>query len=151
MVSPELLRRYPFFSGLDEERLVFLAKAAREESVAPGEYFFQDGDTLNNLYILVDGEVVITATLPAQKREIVLSTISPGEVFAWSALVPPYQATSAAKAVSPCRVIALDCAPLRARFDEDCALGYVIMARLAQVMRDRIRAMRMETIACLAE
>jgi len=151
MVSPELLRRYPFFSGLDEERLVFLAKAAREDSKAAGEYFFHDGDTLNNLYILMDGEVAITATLPVREREIVFSTISPGEVFAWSALVPPYQATSAAKAVLPCRVIALDCAPLRARFAEDTTFGYMVMAQLAQVMRDRIRAMRMETIACLAD
>ncbi|MCS7261055.1 MAG: Crp/Fnr family transcriptional regulator [Anaerolineae bacterium] len=151
MVSPELLRRYPFFSGLDEERLVFLAKAAQEDSVAAGEYFFRDGDTLNNLYILMDGEVAITATLPTKGREIVLSTISPGEVFAWSALVPPYQATSAAKAMAPCRVIALDCAPLRARFEQDHTLGYLLMAQLAQVMRDRIRAMRMETITCFTE
>ncbi len=150
MVSTELLRRYPFFSGLDEERLVFLAKVAQQDSVAAGEYFFRDGDTLDSLYILMDGEVAITATLP-KGREIVLSTVSPGEVFAWSALVPPYQATSAAKAVTPCQVLALNCVPLRARCEEDHTLGYAIMAQLAQVMRDRIRSMRMETIACLAE
>ena len=151
MVSPELLRRYPFFSGLDEGRLVFLAKAAQEDSVAAGEYFFRDGETLNTLYILMEGEVAITANLPAKGREIVLSTINPGEVFAWSALVPPYQATSSAKAVASCRVIALDCVALRAQLERDHTLGYMIMARLAQVMRDRIRDMRMETIACLAE
>jgi CRP/FNR family cyclic AMP-dependent transcriptional regulator len=151
MISPETLRRYPYFAGVDAEGLVFLARAAQELTAAAGEYFFREGDTLDKIYIVVEGEVAIVAELPSKKREIVISTISPGEVFAWSGLVPPYQATSAAKATTPCRVIAFDCPQLRARFDADPALGYVMMLRLAQVIRDRMRDMRMETIASLAD
>lgn len=151
MISPEILRRYPHFAGVDAEGLVFLARSAQEATAEAGEYFFREGDTLDRTYIVVEGEVAIVATLPGKGREIVISTVSPGQVFAWSGLVPPYQATSAAKAVTACRVIAFDCPQLRARFDADSALGYTMMLRLSQVMRDRIRDMRMETIACLAE
>jgi CRP/FNR family transcriptional regulator, cyclic AMP receptor protein len=151
MISPEILRRYPYFAGLDADRLVLLARTAQENTAVAGEYFFREGDALDKIYIVVEGEVVIVATLPSKGREVVVSTINVGEIFAWSGLVPPYEATSSAKAVTACRVIAFDCPQLRSRFDEDCSLGYMMMLRLAQVMRDRIRDMRMETIACLAE
>jgi CRP-like cAMP-binding protein len=151
MVSPEVLRRYPYFAGVDADGLVFLARSAQEATAETGEYFFREGDTLDKMYIVVEGEVAIVATLPGKNREIVVSTIGVGEVFAWSGLVPPYQATSSAKATTRCRVIAFDCPQLRARFDADAGLGYTMMLRLSQVMRDRIRDMRMETIACLAE
>lgn len=151
MISPEILRRYPYFAGVDADGLVFLARSAQELTAEAGDYFFREGDALDKMYLVVEGEVEIVATLPGKGREIVISTVSPGEIFAWSGLVPPYQATSAAKAKTICRVIAFDCPQLRARFDAEPALGYVMMLRLAQVMRDRIRDMRMETIACMAD
>ena len=151
MVSPEMLRRYPYFAGVDADGLVFLAKAAQEVTAEAGEFFFREGDTLDKTYIVVEGEVAIVATLPGGNREVIISTVGPGEVFAWSGLVPPHEATSSAKAVAASRVIALDCPQLRTRFDEDRALGYTMMLRLAQVMRDRINDMHMETIACLAD
>jgi hypothetical protein len=36
MVSPELIRRYPFFAGLDYDQLVKLAKVAQEYKVEAG-------------------------------------------------------------------------------------------------------------------
>ena len=162
MISPELLRRYPVFAGVDADQLVILARTAQEVAAAAGEFFFREGDKLDRMYIVVDGEVAIVTHLPSplattgapayrKKREVVLSTVGAGGMFAWSGLVPPHEATSSAKAVTACRVIAFDCAQLRARLDEDHGLGYVMMQRLAQVMRDRISDMHMETIACLVD
>jgi CRP-like cAMP-binding protein len=151
VISPELLRRYPHFAGVDADRLVVLAKAAQEVTTAAGQYFFREGDALPKMYIVVEGEVAIVTEVPAKNREFVISTVGPGEVFAWSGLVPPYQATSSARAVTACRVIAFDCGQLRTRFDEDNTLGYVMMQRLAQVMRDRIQDMHMEAMAFVAD
>jgi CRP/FNR family transcriptional regulator, cyclic AMP receptor protein len=151
MISPELLRRYPHFAGLSSDQLVTLARAAQEESVAAGEFVFHEGDALDRIYIVIEGEAAVLVDLPGKSREVILSTVGPGEVFAWSGLVPPHQATSSVRAMTPCRVMAFDCKQLLAEFDEDYALGYLMMQRLAQVMRDRIQDMHMETISCMAE
>jgi CRP/FNR family cyclic AMP-dependent transcriptional regulator len=151
MISPELLRRYPYFAGVSSDHLVTLARAAEEETITAGEFFFHEGDALDKVYIVIEGEAAVLVDLPGKKQEVVLSTVGPGEVFAWSGLVPPHQATSSVRAMTPCRVMAFDCKQLLAKFDEDSALGYLMMQRLAQVMRDRIQDMHMETISCIAE
>jgi len=150
MISPEVLRRYPYFAGLSNEQLITLANTADEATAPVGHFFFHEGDTLRHIYIVLEGEVAITIELPAQNREIVVSTIGPGEVFGWSGLVPPFEATSAAKALSACRVLAFDCQALRAEFEKDCRLGYLMMQMLAQVIRDRLRDLHIETLSCLA-
>ena len=48
MVSPELIRRYPFFSGLNMEQINFLAKVADEKILEEGEYFVI-GDNRGNI------------------------------------------------------------------------------------------------------
>ena len=162
MISPELIRRYPFFAGLDHEHLVTLAKVAEELNVDTGHYFFHEGEELDRLYLVIEGAVAIVIEVPAQDVEhklseqftgdlktndIVLSAIGPGEVFAWSALVPPHAATTSGKATTPCRVIAFDGQELLRIFESDCQFGYLMIQKMAQVVRDRLRDMRTESLA----
>ena len=124
MISPELLRRYPFFGGLKHEQLVSLAKVASEETVEAGYYFFHEGNKLDCLHLILEGAVAVFLEVPAdgahqtvanqynrqlQTTEVVISAIGPGEVFGVSALIPPPVATASAKATTPCRVAAFNC------------------------------------------
>ena len=147
MVSPELLRRYPFFAGLDMDQITILAKAAEEMRVEEGHYFFHEGDELDHFYLMVEGAVAIVIELPEQDKEVVISTIGPGEVFAWSGLVPPHQATASGKAMTSCRVVAFDCRELREEFEKDCRFGYLMMQKAAQVIRQRLRDTRIQSLA----
>ncbi|MDH3673911.1 MAG: Crp/Fnr family transcriptional regulator [Anaerolineae bacterium] len=164
MVSPELIRRYPFFAGLSYEHIVTLAKAADELSVRSGHYFFHEGDELSYFYLTLDGEVVIAIDLPKQDESyrlaevvtrefeteaVTVINIGPGEVFGWSALVPPHTATSSCKALTSSRVMAFDCLKLRRSFEEDSEFGYLMVQKAAQVIRSRLRAMRTESLANL--
>jgi CRP-like cAMP-binding protein len=151
MVSPELLRRYPFFAGLSIDQITTLAKAANEMTVEPGHYFFREGEELCCFYMVIEGAVAIVIELPYQGKEVVTSTVGPGEVFAWSGLVPPHNAVASGKALVPCRVIAFDCRELRKSFEEDCRFGYLMMQKAAQVIRERLRDMRIESLAHFAE
>jgi CRP-like cAMP-binding protein len=146
MVSPELIRRYPFFTGLNIDQVVTLAKAASEETVEIGHYFLHEGEQLDHFYFVLEGEVAIVIELPSQDREVVTSTIGPGEVFAWSALVPPHSSTANVKAVAPCRVIAFDCRELWPAFEKDCRFGYLMMQKTAQVIRERLQCLRTESL-----
>jgi CRP-like cAMP-binding protein len=147
MVSPELIRRFPFFSGLKMDEVVKLARAAEEETIERDKYLHHEGDLLKSIYVIVDGEVVIVTTLPQRDREIILNTLGIGDVFGWSALVPPNIATAGAKSVTPCRLIAFDSEMLRQMFDEDPRFGFSMMQKIAQLVRDRLNAIRIETLA----
>lgn len=162
MVSPELLRHYPFFAGLDHENLLTLAKVADEVPVEACHYFFQEGDELNTLYLIIEGAVAIVVKVPDRDfkqpvadqltgnfktKDITVSTVGTGDVFAWSALIPPNESTASAKAITSCRVIAFDCEELRSKFNEDFRFGYVIAQKTAQVIRERLRDMRIESLA----
>ncbi|HIC89596.1 MAG TPA: Crp/Fnr family transcriptional regulator [Anaerolineae bacterium] len=151
MVSPELLRRYPFFAGLDMDQITILARSADEVTVETGHYFFHEGEELSSFYIILEGAVAIVFELPQHDREIVISTLGPGDVFAWSGLVPPHSSTASGKALTWCRVLSFDCREIRKSFEEDWHFGYLMMEKAAQVIRGRLRDLRIESLAYLAE
>ena len=150
MISPEVIRRYPFFAGLNMDQTTTLARAGYEEEVEAGHFFLREGQEVPYLYLVVEGMVTILIELPARDEEITVSTVGPGQVFAWSALVPPHNATATVKATTPCRVVAVDCRELLEAFEQDYQFGYVMMTKAAQVTRDRIAAMTIEVLAYFA-
>lgn len=162
MISPELIRRYPFFASLSHEQIVTLAKVADEVTVETDHYFFHEGDNLDNFYLVLEGVVAIVVEVPdrdveqkvseqltgeLQTKEVVTSAVGPGEVFGWSALVSPHQATTSGKATTPCRVVTFDCQQLLEIFEEDCQFGYVMTQKIAQIVRERLRDVRIESLA----
>ncbi len=165
MVSLELIRRYPFFAGLKHENIAALADAASEQVVDAGHVFFREGDTLEQFFLLLEGAVAIVIELPDSNetqpvsgqllgafhnRDVVVSTVGPGDVFGWSGLVPPPTTTAKAKALSPCRVLAFDCPALLKNFNEDCEFGYLMMQRAARVIRNRLHDMHIQSLASVA-
>ena len=151
MVSPELIRRYPFFAGLSHDQVVTLAMAANEEEAGAGHFFLHEGDTVPYLYLVVEGAVSVVIELPSHPQEISIAEVGSGEVFGWSALVPPHTAIASVKAAGSCRVVAIDCQKLLRVFEEDPRFGYIMMARAAQATRDRVAIINMETLAFLME
>jgi CRP/FNR family cyclic AMP-dependent transcriptional regulator len=162
MVPPELIRRFPFFSGLSMDQINALAKVANEETVDTGHTFLREDEEICCFYVTLEGAVAIVFELPergvehtvseqfARKlktKDVVISTVGPGEVFGWSGLVPPHKATATAKALTPCRVISFDCRELRSNFEEDCRFGYLMMQKAAQLIGQRLRDTRIQSLA----
>lgn len=147
MVSPELIRRFPIFSGLSMDQIVALSKSAEEIEVGRDHYFHHEGEELKSMFLLLDGEVAIVSKLPEREREIVLTTIGTGDIFGWSAFVPPYAATGGAKAVVPCHVVVFNAVELRKEFEADCEFGYLMMQKIAMIIRERLNVLRIETLA----
>lgn len=162
MVSPELIRRYPFFAGLSRDQIKVLAEAAEEETVEAGHYFFHEGETLPCFCIALEGAIAVVIELPArgvehklsdqfsrqlQTEDVVVSTVGPGETFGWSALVPPHKATAGVKATTAARVIHFHADKLLRAFEEDCEFGYLMMQKVAQVVRDRLRDTRIQSLS----
>ena len=55
----EMLRRVPFFGGLDAAKLKLLAFTSRALKFAPGEYLMKRGDASDSAYVILDGEAEV--------------------------------------------------------------------------------------------
>lgn len=162
MISPEKLRRYELFAGFNHDQLTRLAMAGHELHVPTGHTFFCEGERLRSLYFVEEGEVGVTLGIPDQKIEqdprdhilgnlmlenVTVSTVGPGELFGWSALIPPHETTASTWAITDCSTFTLDCDELNGVFLDDCTFGYLMMQKVAAVMRHRLRDMH---VRCLA-
>lgn len=149
MIAPELISRYPFFSGLDFRQFEILAKNAEGITKKVGEYIFHTGDELGYFYIVVEGAVGIILEKEG-KGDTLVSAVGPGHAFAWSAMVSPHLATASSKALTDCWLIAFERKRLMHAFGKDCKLGYRIMEKIIQISRDRLLDARLESLVFVA-
>lgn len=142
MVSPELFRRFPFFSSIDERQLARLAAISVRRTFAPGEILFEEGAQANWLYLIVSGAVGLWMSVDGLGRSVLVDVVGPGEVIGWSTLVPPYRNTARGEASRPSEVIAIDSERLRKLLEEDHTLGYYLYRQVAYVIARRLHDLR---------
>ncbi len=153
MISPELLRRYPFFGVLDDSQLKAVAMIAEEISCQEGETLFEAERPAQAMYLLMEGcvdlfYVVIDRDAPA--KELFISEFNPGDVFGISALIEPHQYTATARATCPSRIVKFDAAGLRALCEVDSKLAYGLMRQTAKAAMSRLHDTRVQLAAARA-
>jgi len=156
MISPELLRHYPFFSLLDDAQLQAIAMIAKEEYIDEGTLLLKEGDPAEALYFLLEGNVDLYYTTenikqPETGRGIPVGEINPGEPFSISALIEPYILTSTVYSSRPSRVIKIEAPDLRALFELDRRLGTTFMDNVSQAAMERLNATRTQLAAAWAQ
>jgi CRP/FNR family cyclic AMP-dependent transcriptional regulator len=152
MVSPELLRRFPFFAGLTDEEIKSMAMISEEETYEANTFIFRERDKAKKLFVLTGGTVdIMVDTDEEGLQHETVSTLTHGEVFCWSAVVEPYILTASGFAATPVSVIAVDGAGLRAMFELDCYLGYNILQKAAQVISNRLKGTRIQMLSLVPQ
>ncbi len=141
----ELLREHPFFAGVDELTLSMLVGCARNVHFRAGEYLFREGDAADRFFVLRHGRVALDVHVPGRPEQVV-DTVDEGDVVGWSWLVPPYRWFFDARAVQEVSAVVVDAACLRTKCEEDPALGYAMMQRVAQVMYHRLQSARVRML-----
>ncbi|MFN3742785.1 MAG: cyclic nucleotide-binding domain-containing protein [Anaerolineales bacterium] len=152
MISPEVLRRYPFFSFLNEAQLQALAMLGEEVTYPPETVVFESGQAANALYLSLEGTfsyyfVVVSEHDPYYRKEYYLCDINPGEIFGISALVEPYIYTATMRAEKLSRALRFDAVALRALCAVDVHLSCAFMRALARVAMERLQMTRTQLIA----
>jgi CRP/FNR family cyclic AMP-dependent transcriptional regulator len=152
MVSPELLRRYPFFARLGEAHLKAIAMLADEMSCAEGETLCGIDQPADALYLLIEGGVELHYVLvdrddPKRTKDFYVGDINPGEPFGISALIEPYRYTSSARATRPGRVLKLDGTGLRALCEVDNVIAAILMRHVAKDALARLEETRTQLVA----
>jgi CRP-like cAMP-binding protein len=142
MISADLLKQYDFFKGFTEGELKKLADVAVELSFKAGFQLWKKGDPAKNLYLLLEGKVVMvmdaymgTAKPPMQ---VTVDLITKGDAMGWSAVVEPYVYTLGARSIDDSKAIAFESDKLRGLLTEDTALGLKFMQATAKVIAGRL-------------
>jgi CRP/FNR family cyclic AMP-dependent transcriptional regulator len=137
----DLIAEQPFFSGLSRARLQLLADNARQTWFESGELIFRDGDLANRFYLIVEGKVALESSGDST-HTVLLQTIGAGQLLGWSWMFSPYIWHLHARALEPTEAIFLSGTRLRDLCETDHDLGYEVFRRVAEVMMQRLHAMR---------
>jgi CRP-like cAMP-binding protein len=149
MVSLEMLRPASLFEGLADDQLAQVARIASQVTFQANQYIFRENDAAANLYIVVTGRVAVLIEIGSGKQTMV-DTISHGETFGWSSMVPPHTMTASAKAVEPTVVVAIPGAQLRDFCLTDCRMCFQIMENLARTISLRLKDTRLQLTSLAA-
>ena len=152
MVSPELLRRYPFFALLNDEQLAAIAMIAQEKCYPKGALLVKENTSAVVLALLIEGDVDLIYSGGGEGAicNALVGSIAPGEPYGVSSLIEPYRYTATAKATMPVKVIELDGVALRNLVEKDGKLGYILMRNVSIAVLERLRYTQVELAAARA-
>ncbi|MEX1248391.1 MAG: Crp/Fnr family transcriptional regulator [Anaerolineales bacterium] len=146
----DIFHAIPWFQQLSEDHLGLLADFSHLVEIPQGKDLFKEGDKEDFLYVVVNGRIAIEIFFPGRGR-ISIYTAEPMDVVGWSSVTPVVrQRTASARAVLDSRLIAMDAQALRRLCEGDCALGCVVMRRIANVVAQRLLVTRLQLLDLFA-
>ncbi len=158
MKAQNPLSGFKFFSGVQPETLERLALTAQTLNFKAGDVIFRFGEPAQHLYGVLEGSVdlsvvfkdkvlrteieyeeAIQASVVEEEKSITVDTVQSGQVFGWASLVGPGKRTVSAHCPQDTRVIVLPAGELKAMFEKDHTLGYVIMKKMSDIISKRLQ------------
>lgn len=146
MISPEVLRRFPFFAGVSPAMLDGIAMLSQEITLGEGVWVFHEADEADALYLLVSGTLDLKITT-GRGHFTALETLVAGDLAGWSALIDPYVFTLGAKTIVPCTLVRIEAEGLRALIAADPVESCKMMSHLAEIIAKRLTQLRVRFVS----
>jgi CRP-like cAMP-binding protein len=155
MVSPEILRLYPFFGFMNHDQLREVAMITSVETFPAGYAIFSMGERANALYLLREGRVdlhyiVIDQHDARLRKDFMVGTINPGELLGLSAVIEPAIMMSSAIAVVPSVLLRIDGTELCKLWEADHDLAFGLQKQVALALKQRLERTRILLAAATA-
>jgi CRP/FNR family transcriptional regulator, cyclic AMP receptor protein len=125
----ETIAKTPVFEGLDPTHLKFIAAGAEEVTVPAGTLVLMRGEAAERFFVISEGTIALEIASPGHGAVRVLTLHEP-ELVGWSWLFDPYRWQVDGRAVTDCRLIAIDAPGLREQCNLDPRFGFEIASRL---------------------
>jgi hypothetical protein len=135
----------PIFRNMKEEQKEKVQELGVKETIPSDTVIFSESDEASKLYVVERGRVAIKASLQGGKWAPVCA-VSPGEVFGWSCLVPPYHFTASATSLEETVVTYYEASRLRELFTREPGIGYAMMQNVAELVTSRLKNVRLELL-----
>jgi CRP-like cAMP-binding protein/cytochrome P450 len=134
--------------GLSSHELNQIVSKVNRATYAPGALIIREGETAEEFFIVLDGEVeVMTGLQLPQEKQIVVARLGPGDYFGEIGLLRGIKRTASVRAVTVVTVLVLD----RETFITIVSEGDLVSAQIADIVRRRVMATRLaETLPRLS-
>ena len=133
-----LLKQAAIFQDLDVGELARVAEVCREHKFAAGEYVFKEGEPGNRLFIISEGEVRISRTIPGSGEEA-LVVLTPGACFGEMAVFDRSERSTDAIANSACTLITISRADFELLLDFNRDIAYRVLWAVIRLLSARLR------------
>jgi CRP/FNR family cyclic AMP-dependent transcriptional regulator len=134
----ELLRQVAIFKDLDEDELNQVAEVSKPEKFVSGEYIFREGESGNRLYLIVEGEVRISRTVPGSGEEA-LAVLKPGALFGEMAVFDRSERSTDAISNGGTRVLTITRPDFEMLLDFNRELAYKVLWACVRLLSGRLR------------
>jgi len=132
------------FEGMREETRERILETALEESHAPGDFLFHQGDPALEFYVLMEGRVRISVGVQGLLAHV---ASDPGDMIGWSSLVGNPTYTASAECLSPVKVSKLEKSQLDRILVADPVSGMTFFKHLAALIGRRLAESYAATLA----
>jgi CRP/FNR family transcriptional regulator, cyclic AMP receptor protein len=122
----EALKKAPLFEGLSKKELALLARTSEDVEVDAGKVLCKEGETGQEFFVIVEGEVKIT------RRGRKLATRGPGSFVGEIALLEDIPRTATVTAETPLRFFVLTRRDFRHLVNESPIVERKVMQTLAR-------------------
>ncbi len=147
-IEPQALAGVALFHGLESGQLEQAAAAAHKRSIDCDEFFFQQEDPAELVYVLVEGRVRLLQVTP-DGQEVIQRYACPVDEFGLVAVLTGETYPVAAQAVEDCVALAWDKPAIQQimkRYPQVALNAIQILANRTREFQDRLREMATERV-----
>jgi CRP-like cAMP-binding protein len=127
-----------------EETRERILETALEESHAPGDFLFHQGDPAREFYVLIEGRVRISVGVQGLLAHV---ASDPGDMIGWSSLVGNDTYTASAECLGPVKVSKIEKSQLDKILLADPVSGMTFFKHLAALIGRRLAESYAATLA----
>lgn len=151
MISPETLRRFSLFAGVDPATLKEIAMMGSEVTLQAEDWLFFEGEAANSLFFVIEGRIELTIKLDEKgERFSNLTTLVEGDLVGWTPLLDDATYTMGAYASVPSKAARISGTHLRAFLETHPEAGFQVMRQLVIIVGDRLTKLRTQFVSMLA-
>jgi CRP/FNR family cyclic AMP-dependent transcriptional regulator len=133
-----LIQNHPFLHGMAAKHIDLIGKGAELAAYRVNDLLISEGEPASQFFLIESGSVALETGAPGKAAPIL--TIGTGEPLGWSWLFPPFLWHFSGRALEPTQAIILNAGHLLVLCEENNALGYDLMRRIAQIAITRMEA-----------
>lgn len=134
-----LLKQAAIFQDLDEGELARISEVCREQKFTVGQYIFKEGEPGNRLFIIAEGEVRISRTIPGSGEEA-LAILKSGANFGEMAIFDRSERSTDAIANVGCTLITISRSDFELLLDFNRDIAYRVLWSVVRLLSSRLRA-----------
>jgi CRP/FNR family transcriptional regulator, cyclic AMP receptor protein len=134
-----LLRGAAIFKELDDGELARVAELCRVQEFVSGEYIFREGEAGSRLYLIFEGDVRISRTIPGSGEEA-LAVLKPGSLFGEMSVFDRSERSTDAISNGGTKVLTISRSDFELLLDFNRELAYKVLWSCVRLLSGRLRA-----------